>query len=306
LLAEGQVSAISAKLTLIKMMKGVTTEDREILQCYIQNIDALAPSKVTKQAHMMPGTMPDPSKGKLMQLYTTILKSVRTELHTNIKTDTKQTMQYDMMTGQMMLNIPEEQQVPSVAIFNMTMENFRHAVRANDYLGEMEMHTLIQWICKQFVLLKKLVVIERTVKQMLKLLDADMGLELTKMVCTEARDLLVDQQELYDKEIFRSNTEKPGQEKTAAEKKTAAAAARSGKTNQPGNADPNRHALIKPNSISCWFWTNGYDCKHKTAAGVCNYAHNHGTCGFERADGAMCTASHRATEHTDAAATWNK
>ena len=99
----------------------------------------------------------------------------------------------------------------------MTMENFRHAVRANDYLGEMEMHTLIQWICKQFVLMKKLVVIERTVKQMLKLLDADMGLELTKMVCTEARDLLVDQQELYDKEIFRSNTEKPGQEKKWAE-----------------------------------------------------------------------------------------
>ena len=168
------------------------------------------------------------------------------------------------------------------------------------------MHSLILWIGKQFVLNKRLIVIERTVKHMLRLLDADMALELTKLIATEARDLLTDQQELYDKEIFRTKEpEKPGQEKTApAEKKATKAALAAAKA--PSNSDPNRHALIKPNSISCWFWTNGYDCKHKTAAGVCNYAHNHGTCGFERADGAMCTASHRATEHTDAAATWNK
>ena len=84
-------------------------------------------------------------------------------------------------------------------------------------------------------------------------------------------------------------------------KKAAAALAAKGKLNN----DPSRHALVKPNSISSWFHTNGYDCKHKTN-GTCNYSHLHGVCGFARPDGALCTGKHLATEHTDTTAVWNK
>ena len=192
MIVEGVITSKAAKLALMKLMRGAEAQELGVIQAYIQNIDCLSSEEDRKQTSGMPklpGSMPDPAKGKLIRLYTSCLKAVRTDMHANIKNDQKQTMKYDLNTGAMILDVPEDDAVPTVAIFNLTLENWRHAVRANDYLGELETHALIVWVGKQFVLSRKLVVIERAVKVMLKTLDNNMDVDLGDLLKTEGRNI---------------------------------------------------------------------------------------------------------------------
>jgi hypothetical protein len=303
LLEESQITAKAAKFAFMRLMATADSGDRDLLTAYIKSVSDLdTDTEKQKPAGLsMPGSVSDPSKGKLARLYNSMLKAVRTDLHLNTKPDSKQTMKFDVLTGQMLLDVPEDEPVPSVAVFILTLENFRHAVRTRDYLGELETHALIVWTSTQLALGTKLVVIERTVKKMLDMLDTDMSMLLSDIIRQEARTLLEHQQQLFNSSSFRDTAPTATAAQKAAAAKTAAAAAKTA-----AGAQQPAKALARPNNWSCWFWTNDFACKHKTN-GTCNHSHLHGTCGAINSSNSAehCIGKHKATEHTAANAEWS-
>ena len=94
------------------------------------------------------------------------------------------------MTGEMTISMPTNKPVETMETFHLAMEHFRHVVRAKDYLTETECHALFVWISQQLVMGRPLLIVERTLIELLSCLDTDMSQEMGVLVRTEARNML--------------------------------------------------------------------------------------------------------------------
>jgi hypothetical protein len=157
----------------------------------------------------------------------------------------------------------------------------------------------MDWINKSLALNKKLLVIERTVKALLLAVDQDHGQDMRVLIKTEARNIYLEQLDITNSSFQRSaptETTDQAQAKAAAAKAKKAAAAAA----KPGAPATGRNniAFTEPNSVSCWYETNGLFCPNKNKVnGVCKYADLHGTCGMPLSNGNYCLEKHSALDH---------
>ena len=279
MLAQGAVSAQQAKLAWVQAMRGATAKDRDVLQTYINNADALVPATIGKNKQTPYSTI-GMGHGKLVRLFMACRAHAKSDLHKGkAKSDHKREMKFDVNTMSVVLDIDPDENSTTVAIFNLAMAHFRHAVRIKDMLTEFECHSLDVWLATQMALATKLTVLERTMLRMLAIMDDDMQQSLVAMLDTRSDHLLA-------KELRIHEAEKPPKEPK-------------NKGNFPDSAEKTTKALKKPNDVSCWFWTNGFTCKHKDEDGKCRFEKLHGTCGMPLANGGYCMHNGRATEHAD-------
>ena len=299
-LAEGVLNPQAAKLALLGMMRTSSSEDRELLQIYIDNIAGTAAPEPRKTPFSFPGVLK--SKGKLCNLYKQTLSNVLEEMHKTGKQDFSQKPVINLLTGAVTVDAKDDAPAQTVSIFLMTMERFRHVVVIRDYLSETELHAMLDWVHMQLALGRKLVVIERTVKALLLTMDQDHNQDLCQVIRADARTMLADQQDIHDSSFQRTApTKDPATPATptpsAKARKAAAKAKRSGATD--ASDDDVTISLLKPNSVCCWYETNGLQCANKIKVnGVCKYAHLHGTCGMPLSDGTFCLEQHKAVDHS--------
>ena len=122
------------------------------------------------------------------------------------------------------------------------------------------------WISTQLTLGRALLIIERTIIEMLACLDTDMSQELDVLVRNEARNMLNHQADIArqstdrDEDIFRATAKEKIKERQSEAKKLEAKAKRASLP------------LSKPNNECCWYFTNGLTCPAKlidAATGKC-------------------------------------
>jgi hypothetical protein len=290
-LAEGLINAKAAKMLLLSNMSRVELADRSLIQTYIDNVDGLAP--VAKQSTFQHPSLLQ-SKGKLSKLFIQCVSNVMEQLHKSGKPELQQKPTYDLSTGKLTIEAKADVPIQSVAIFNAVLEQFRHIVVTRDHLSESELHSLLAWVHHQLALGKKLIIVERSVKRILQLMDEDHGRDLNKIIRKDARSILDDQTDIHTSSFQRTAPTATEAEKKAAAKTKAAA-------RKPAATDDDdvTITLKQPNAVSCWYDTNGLRCanKIKDASGECKYKHLHGTCGMPLSGGGYCMEQHKAAEH---------
>ena len=276
MLAQGAISAQQAKLAWVQAMRNATPQDRDVLQTYINNADALVPATVGK-AKQTPYSTIGMGHGKLVRLFMACRAHAKSDLHKGkAKADHKREMKFDVNTMSVVLDIDPDENSTTVAIFNLAMAHFRHAVRIKDMLTEFECHSMDVWLATQLALATKLTVLERTMLRLLAIMDDDMQQSLVSMLDTRSDNLLA-------KELRIHEAEKPAKESKQ-------------KGNFPDTPEKTK-ALKKPNDVSCWFWTNDFACKHKDTDGNCRFERLHGVCGMPLPGGGYCTANGKAVDH---------
>jgi hypothetical protein len=282
-LAEGRVSAQHAKLAMIRSMKLASTEEKAYLQSCLDNVDTLVPKETKDKPTFLPAALK--TAGKLTKLWASVVSYVKTDLHKTTKPETHQTPRMNMLTGELTVEAKQDEPVTSVAMMFLTIEHFRHIVRTRDYLTEHECHALTKWVGNQLSLGKPLLIVERTLKKLLQLLDCDMSLDLANIIDTQSMGMLSHEVDIAASSgIFR--------EKETKEKE---------KIKKQGNRHPQDDdvviALHVPNDSSCWYWSNSLNCPNKQKVnGVCKYANKH-VCGMPLSSGGYCTEKHRAADH---------
>ena len=297
-LAEGVLNPQAAKLALLGMMRTSSSEDRQLLQIYIDNIAGTAAPEPRKTPFSFPGVLK--SKGKLCNLYKQTLSNVLEEMHKTGKQDFSQKPVINLLTGAVTVDAKDDAPAQTVSIFLMTMERFRHVVVIRDYLSETELHAMLDWVHMQLALGRKLVVIERTVKALLLTMDQDHNQDLCQVIRADARTMLADQQDIHDSSFQRTTPATPDASTATPTlpAKTKAAARRAAKARK-GDDDDVTITLEKPNDVCCWYDTNGLQCANKLKVnGVCKYQHLHGTCGMPLSDGTFCLEKHKAADHS--------
>ena len=190
------------------------------------------------------------------------------------------------------VKLPKAQGCGSDAAMNLALEHFRHLLRARDVLSEAEVHTLMVWIATQRGIGRSIVVVEATLIELLSVMDSDMAKDLTFLINSEARNMLMHQMDLMgvpeqeDRDIFRLMA-----------KQKAEAAKRAAKQTDATGLPP--LPLAVPNGDSCWYYSNGLECpnKFKDSSGKCKYDHLHKFCGMPLAGGGFCKQDHRAADH---------
>ena len=80
MLAQGAVSAQQAKLAWVQAMRNATPEDRDVLQTYINNADALVPATVGKNKQTPYSTI-GMGHGKLVRLFMACRAHAKSDLH---------------------------------------------------------------------------------------------------------------------------------------------------------------------------------------------------------------------------------
>jgi hypothetical protein len=207
-------------------------------------------------------------------------------LHRGGKPEYKQQPKFNLTTGEMTVDTPTDLPASSVAVFMMILEHFRHIVVTRDHLSETELHSLLSWTQLQLANNKKLMIVERSVKEILKRMDDDHSLDLSRLISSDARSILDDQTDIDSSSFQRT---------APTDKEKAAAKSAAAKT-QPDDRPP--LALKIPNGSCCWHETNGLSCANKNKVnGVCKYAHLHGNCGMPLGNGNFCMEKHKAAEH---------
>jgi hypothetical protein len=290
-LADGVLNPQAAKLTFLSMMKSAANaEDRSVLQTYIDNVDAIAPAAARKTL-AIPNVLQ--TKGKLAKTYSQVMLHVHELLHKSGKPEHKQQPKFNLSTGELTVDTPDDVPVQSMAVFNMALEKFRHIVVTRDHLSESELHSLTSWIHMQLALGKNLTIMERCFKKTLQKMDEDHSRDLTKLIQREARSIMDDETDIHGS--FHRSADTSTAERAAQSKADKAKAAAEKAT----SADDRAPLPLKvPNSACCWYDTNGLKCPNKLKInGVCKYAHLHGTCGMPLADGSFCQQQHKAAEH---------
>ena len=273
MLAQGAVTAQQAKLSWVQAMRFSTPAEREILQTYVNNADALQPTRVGN-SKQNPYSSIGLGHGKLVRLFMACRAHARAGLHKGkAKAEHKREVKFDVTTMSVVLDIDADEASNTIAIFNLSFAHFRHAVVIKTLLTELECHTLEVWMATQFALSTKLCVVERTLLRFLAELDDDMSQSMVNMVQSRGDNLLQAEQRIYDSE----KPSKPPKD-------------------FPGEA-AKKKALKKPNDVSCWYWSNDFACKHKDENGKCRFEHLHGTCGVPLDGGGHCMENHKATEH---------
>jgi len=300
-LSDGTLNPQAAKLALLGLMRRSNAEDRELLQIYINNVAAAAPTEKRPTPFSILDNLQ--SKGKLSNLYKQALSSVLESLHKTGRQEHAQKPVINLLTGAVTVDAQADNNVQTVAMLLLTLERFRHVVVTRDFLSELELHSLLTWVHMQLANQKKLIVIERTIKALLLSMDNDHNQDLTDVIKANARGMLTDQQEIYDNSgsFQRSAPTDTDKAATAAEtakaKKAAAAAAAPDKKTYPANQHV-KIAFEGINPVCCWYWTNGLNCANKIKInGVCKYAALHGTCGMPDGKGGYCMAEHKAVDH---------
>ena len=296
-LAEGQISAAHAKLALLKLMKGADQESKEYLQNCLDNVVHLAPApEKTKSKTLLPG--PLQSAGKLAKLWAAVVKHVKLELHNNGKTEHMRPTQMNVLTGELVMDVKEDEPITSSAVFYLSLEHFRHLVRSRDYLSEGELHSLVAWTATELAVGTRLLLVTRTMEKMLAIMDADMGIELDELIETKASGILSRQTDILGVKKTLPPKQDEGDifRETANQKKSRKAREKKEKDKED-SGDRVALALEVPNDESCWYWTNGLNCPNKWKVnGVCKYDNKH-VCGMPLASGGYCTAKHKAAEH---------
>jgi hypothetical protein len=224
---------------------------------------------------------------------------VREGLHHTGKAEHKQQPVFNLLTGAVTVDDKPDVPIQSMSIFILVLEKFRHVVVTRDHLSESELHALVTWTYTQFAMNKKMLVVERTVKAILLEMDQNHGQDLVKLIRSEARNMLADQQEIYDSSFPRTAPTETDKAATGARAETLKAKKAAAAAAKKNAADTSDIALEVPNNVSCWYWTNDLQCpnKFKDASGNCKYSALHGTCGMLLPDGKPCTGKHKATEH---------
>ena len=168
----------------------------------------MAPTPKSKPLLALPNAL-NAKHGKLVQLYKQCVQYVKEEMHDTGRTEHKQTPMVDLVTGSVTVSVADKDKpIASTALFMMTLEQFRHCLRARDYLTESECHALLDWLTRNQVLGKKVVLLERTLLELLKIMDGDMSMCLVDIMRTRARDILKDQEEISDHHNTPDDTDK--------------------------------------------------------------------------------------------------
>ena len=290
-LSEGMITAQQAKMALLKSMRNAESTDKEYIKECMSAVDTLAPIAPKAKASVgLPSVLAN--AGKLVKLWSAVSLHVKSDMHTSGKHEHQQTPKMNVFTGELTVDVKEDEYASTVPIFYMTLEHWRHLVRVRDYLSEAECHALNVWTSKQLAYGRTIMVVERAMKKMFEILDSDMGIYLTDVLDSKAQGIIQHQLDIVGrsldsgKDIFRT---------TAAEKEKE-------RRERQRTTDKDKYLaplpLKEPNDVSCWYFTNGLNCPAKQMVnGKCKYADKHNVCGMPKAGGGFCMEKHKATEH---------
>ena len=137
-LTEGKLTAQQCKMALLKLMRTADADLKAYLQSCIMNVDTLVPTADrAKSSISLPGALQ--TTGKLIKLWQAVVRHVKTEMHMNGKTDHQQKPQFNLLTGEITVDLKEDELSQSQGVFTLSLEHFRHLVRVRDYLSESEL-----------------------------------------------------------------------------------------------------------------------------------------------------------------------
>ena len=194
----------------------------------------------------------------------------------------------NVLTGELTVDVKDEEYATTTPMFYLTLEHFRHLVRARDYLTESECHAMMVWTSNQLSYGRTLKVVERSLKKMFDMLDADMGLNLSDVIDSKGITVIQHQLDILarskpdDRDIFRLSAVEQEKER---------------RKRQENDKRPPL-PLKMPNDSCCWYWANGLTCNKKWFVnGKCKFEDKHGTCGMPLPAGGFCLEKHKATEH---------
>jgi hypothetical protein len=256
-------------------------------------VDTIAPAPARPSATGLPSLLQ--TKGKLEKTYAQVTQHVYEVLHKSGKAEYKQQPKYNLTTGEFTVDTPTDTPVKSLSMFNMILEKFRHIVVTRDHLSESELHTLISWVHLQIAIGKPLEIVERCFKVFLKRMDEDHSKMLFKLVKKEGGSIMQEQTDIHS---FQRSAAKETTEISADVAAARKAQAASDRAKAAANSNLPPLPLVKPNSVSCWYHTNGLNCAAAIKVnGKCRYEHLHGTCGMPLPGGGFCLEKHKAADH---------
>ena len=240
-LTEGKITAQQAKMALLKSTRAADEELKVYIRECMSQVDTLAPKPTKATATKLPGVLVN--AGKLIKLWTAISQHVKLDMHANGKADHQQTPKMNVITGELTVDVKEDEYAATLPMFYLTLEHFRHLVRARDYLTESECHAMVVWTSNQLSYGRTLKVVERSLKKMFDMLDADMNLDLGDVIDSKGLTIIQHQLDIAsrtkpdDRDIFRLS---------AVEKK---------KERRKRQESDHRTALpLKaPNDSCCWY-----------------------------------------------------
>ena len=114
---ESTCTAMQGKMALLSLMEEASASERELLQIYIQNISELVPAaeKQGLAKLQMPGVLQ--AQGKLVGLWHSVVKHSRKQMHKQGKTEQTQTPTYNLMTGEVTVNMPTNKRLKQQRCF---------------------------------------------------------------------------------------------------------------------------------------------------------------------------------------------